>query len=219
MVFKNMVQCNKNTSEMDLVEKFKSENIKIKDSTEIKKNIDLLNGSYIYFMTDLASIYNVPKPKKANIAVISLDGGLKISDALYNWSSCHIPLQDQPNINIVLLDGATGTLGINEGADLENALDVQIVGAMCPSSKTNITIYISINTDQGFIDAVKRAIDDKNDVIGISWGIDEKLATPYAIKNLNKLFKQAVNEGINVFCVLLVTMDQMTLYFRHHLLM
>jgi kumamolisin len=75
------------------------------------------------------------------------------------------------SVTAISVDGGQNLPGLNQGADIETALDIEVAGAVAPGSR--IAVYFAPNTDQGFLDAVTTAIHDsvnQPSVVSISWG-------------------------------------------------
>ena len=84
-----------------------------------------------------------------------------------------------PTIVNVAIDGAVPRSD-PDGADVEIALDYQVIGAMiaamAPHAQVTIVSYNAPNTERGFVDAVAAAAADdarRPSAVSISWGGDE----------------------------------------------
>jgi len=189
------------------------------DLTQIKPNAA---QSLSYFTAvQFATIYGFTPPV-ANvvnvIGIISLGGGLfgtvDASGILTNgdvqtyWGSVGINPSSYPVVKVVLIDNATNSPVLNDGATIENTIDVEMSGVCCASASTVIILYIAPNTDLGFFDCVNTALNTpinvngqmvKPNTISISWGAPEIAYTPSLLNNLNTLFASAVSAGINIF--------------------
>lgn len=89
----------------------------------------------------------------------------------------------------------------NAAADLEAALDAQIIGALAPG--TRIVLYEASDDERGFLDAVRTAIFDEQhapSILSISFGWPESCWTPAALDVLDELFTAAALVGMSVFC-------------------
>jgi kumamolisin len=149
----------------------------------------------------IVSAYNIPASTGANvkIGIVSLDGGWSTTD--FNNSIADLGLSslvNSANITTVLVDGATGTFSsdLNSsagGGSIENTLDLYCVAGMVP--KANIVLYIgkndsinyttnpntsaSSNSTTSFANVINRAVNEKCDVITVSWGIGEIFSNVY----------------------------------------
>jgi len=130
----------------------------------------LPSASFGYGFTGskMAELYKFPAGNGSgqNIGIVQLDGSFSQNELNYYFSSRN--LGTAPAVNVVLLNG---TAQKTNEADIEVALDVQIIAAVCPAA--NITIYFSPNSIQGFYEAI-RVAGLNNDVVSISWGQDEQ---------------------------------------------
>jgi len=167
--------------------------------------------------TEYASIYKFPTPKTNPIVigVISFGGGLvgQLSSGILTngdvqafWTSLGIPAENHPTVAMVFIDGATNTpLPISSGTS-ENTLDVQMIGACCPSSKLTIIIYIAPNSLNSFKNVFNYALNNPISVNGIlvkpsilscSWGAPEVYFSN--IQSYDDIFARAVIQGVNIF--------------------
>jgi kumamolisin len=79
-------------------------------------------------------------------------------------------------------------------------LDIEVVGAI--ARQTNIAVYFSPNTDQGFADAILAAVHDTArhpHIISISWGGPESTYTAQATSVFEAAFTDAASVGVTVF--------------------
>ncbi len=103
-----------------------------------------------------------------SVAIISMGGQLKKSKLLNDLAKVGAEVNPD-NLRIWHVDEKALTAG---GDTSETHLDVEVIGSICPSAR--ITIYRGPNDfAKGFAPAVKRAVDDGNQVISISWGASE----------------------------------------------
>jgi len=108
----------------------------------------------------MASVYGVPAPDPSQtvvVGVISFGGGLygtlsktgvlTNSDCQKYWTAIGIPAASQPTVVVVPVAGGVATANDRDGgATLENSLDVQTIGAVCPSPKLTIVLYVAPNS-------------------------------------------------------------------------
>jgi len=167
--------------------------------------------------TEYASIYKFPTPT-ANpivIGVISFGGGLvgQLSSGILTngdvqafWTSLGIPTENHPTVAMVFVDGATNSPYPITGATSENTLDVQMIGACCPSSNLTIIIYIAPNSLNSFKNVFNFALDNpvlvnetlmKPSIISCSWGAPEVYFSN--IQQYDSIFARAVLQGVNIF--------------------
>jgi kumamolisin len=155
----------------------------------------------------IVSAYNIPAGTGSNtkVAIFSLGGGFLQSDLnkdfvdLYNAGL--ISTSTAPTINQVLLDGATGVFSTSDGYSIENTLDIYCVATLVPQA--NITIYIGNpnNGSTSWANVFNRAIADNNDIITVSYAIDETLLANFGFSgdDLHAPLANAAAQGISVF--------------------
>uniref|UniRef100_A0A6C0E1A9 Peptidase S53 domain-containing protein n=1 Tax=viral metagenome TaxID=1070528 RepID=A0A6C0E1A9_9ZZZZ len=167
--------------------------IKSKDKTLKKKGIP----SPYFYSNQMSKIYGLTAKNslRVNIGIIELGGGYYSSDLQNYWRT--IGLTNFPIVNTISIDGATNN-PLDIDSSIEVALDIQIVGGICP--KSTINVYFAPNSDQGFYHAIARAINDKCSTISISWAGPEMYWSPSILTTYDNLFKVAVSKGITI-CV------------------
>ena len=129
--------------------------------------------------------------------MIELGGGFLQSDLATFFTAIGTSI---PVVKAVSVLGATNSPGKDPDSDMEVALDIEVAGAVAPSS--TIVPYFAPNTDQGFIEALSAAIHDETnhpDIISISWGAAEVAWTGQALSAMDELFQTATSLGISVF--------------------
>ncbi len=147
----------------------------------------------------LAGIYGFPtgvNGKGQCIAIIELGGGYRTKDITAYFKEIGVT---KPTVKAVSVDGGKNSPSTADGADGEVMLDIEVAGAVAPGAK--IVVYFAGNTDQGFLDAITKAIHDtqnKPSVISISWGSAEVNWTQQAFDNFNEAFKTAAALGVSV---------------------
>jgi kumamolisin len=168
-----------------------------------------------FYADELASIYNVPTPNlttRTYVAVVSFGGGLygKLSssgvltngDIQKYWQAIGISSSNMPTVIVIPINGARNRPNVNDnGATFENTIDVQQIGACCPSSNLTIILYIAPNSFAQFNSLVSYILNTtpyKPSVISISWGAPEIYYSSSLKTSMNNLFMSAVNQGINV---------------------
>ncbi len=133
------------------------------------------------------------------IGIIELGGGFSTADLETYFSSLKLPM---PNVSSVSVDhGKNQPTGDPGGPDGEVMLDIEVASAVAPKAK--IVVYFCPNTDQGFLDAITKAIHDtvnKPSVISISWGGPELNWTDQAMQQFDQAFQAAAAMGITI-CV------------------
>lgn len=128
------------------------------------------------------------------IAIISLGGKIDEARLRRNFKALRIPY---PDVRIKDVSEKYSD-SQNEGPIDETLLDLQVVGTICSAAK--ITIYRGANDcGPGFTDAVRRAVEDDNSVISISWGHTETHEDP-STEGMEAVLRQAKLQDISV-CV------------------
>ena len=181
------------------------------------------SGRSYFYPNEIANIYNFPSmpqnPPNVVISVISFGGGLFGSvdkngvllngDIQKYWASIGIPINKQPKVIIIPIDGARNVPNANDsGATFENTLDIQTIGGCYPSPNLTILLYISPNRISQFPNVLTRAITPitinsityKPTVVSISWGASEIYFTSSQLTAINNIMFMATNSGINI-CV------------------
>lgn len=154
-----------------------------------------------FFPNAIAALYGFPatpgRGKGQCIALIELGGGFRTADTNTAFHTMNLPL---PDVVAVGVSGGTNNPGEDSGADGEVALDIQVAGGAAPGAK--IAVYFAPNTDQGFVDAITKAVHDtanKPSVMSISWGAPENAWTEQAVAAMNAAFADAAGLGLSVF--------------------
>jgi len=145
----------------------------------------------------IAEHYGFPKGatgKGQKVAVIALDGKLNMEELRKNFQA--IGVTDMPDVRTV--DVGYIPLFQNMSGSLETHLDVEVIGAICPDA--TITVYRAASIGlAGFIAAVRRAVDDRNSVISISWGMPESDGVAaWGAKLMDEVLEHARALGITV---------------------
>jgi len=162
--------------------------------------------------SQIASIYQFPTPNPAieiTVAVISFGGGLfgtvnpstgvlTSGDVQTYWTSLGIATANQPRVVIIPVNGATNNPLQGDGSTVENTIDVEMVGACCPSANLTINLYIGPNSFIEFNNIMTRVIADRPSIISISWGAAEVYYTLDQLTSLNALFQSAAALDINI---------------------
>ena len=149
----------------------------------------------------VAGIYQFPAGTTGagqTIAVIELGGGFSTSDLDTYFGGLGIAV---PSITAVGVDGAANAPGSDPtGADVEVALDVDVIGAAAPGAAQ--VVYFAPNSDQGFVDAISAAAQASPApiAISISWGQSEDSWTTQGRSALDTAMADAAALGITV-CV------------------
>ena len=155
-----------------------------------------------YPPNQVADLYQFPAGTTGagqTIAVIELGGGFSTSDLDTYFGGLGIPV---PAISAVGVDGASNAPGSDPtGADVEVALDIDVIGAAAPGAK-QIVYFAPNNGDQGFVDAISEAAQASPApvAISISWGQSEDSWTAQGRAAMDAAMADAAALGITV-CV------------------
>jgi kumamolisin len=157
--------------------------------------------SHTYPPNQAADIYQFPAGTTGagqTIAVIELGGGYSDSDLDTYFGGLGI---DVPSVTAASVDGASNAPGSDpNGADVEVALDVDVIGAAAPGAAQ--VVYFAPNSDSGFIDAISEAAQASPApiAISISWGQSEDSWTEQGRSAMDAAMADAAALGITV-CV------------------
>lgn len=157
-------------------------------------------GRRPFLPNEVADAYNFPRQSMGEgqaVAIIQLGGGLdRVDNAKYYLQHG----LKEPKINIVEVGEARSKPG--HAFDSEVMLDSQVIGAVAPGATQNV--IFAANSERGFADAILRATFPEkgelpNNVISISWGLQENGWSKDGISGMNSAFKKAALKGISVF--------------------
>jgi subtilase family serine protease len=193
----------------------------VKPNTQVGPSV-----SRPFLASDMRTIYNYPAVPTSNVyvGIISLGGTLTGTihpvtgiltggDVQEYWTSLGIAPSNHPIVKIVLLGNS-----MLDSADIistsENTLNVEMIGACCPTSKLTIIVYLynqyraPVNVD-AFYSAFNTAINTlvsfngtyvKPSIISCSWGASENLFGNSILTKYDTLFGDAKAAGITITC-------------------
>jgi kumamolisin len=147
----------------------------------------------------VAAAYSFPTDNTGQgqcVGIIELGGGYTESDLRAFFTNLGIP---EPQVVSVGVDGATNSPNPNDNADVEVALDIEVVGAVAPGARMGV--YFAPNTDQGFLDAITTAVHDTTNapsIISISWGGPESSWSGQSLQTYDQAFQAATLMGVTV---------------------
>ena len=170
-----------------------------------------------FYANELATIYKFPPPT-ANVVVgvvsfggglfgdVSAEGVLTGGDVQDYWTS--LGITDQPRVIIKTVGEASNApISVDDAGTAENTLDVETIGACCPSSKLTIILYLAPNALTQFtnvmnsimnVPVVANGVSYTPSIVSISWGAQEIAFGSLAIA-INNVLAIAVSKGISVF--------------------
>jgi kumamolisin len=147
----------------------------------------------------VAHAYAFPSGTTGNgqtVGIVELGGGFETSDLTTYFQGLGL---SAPSVTAVSVDGGQNAPGVDENADGEVMLDIEVVGAVAPG--VAIAVYFAPNTDQGFIDAVSTAVHDtthKPSVVSVSWGESEDAWSQQARTQMEQILTEAAGLGVTV---------------------
>jgi kumamolisin len=146
--------------------------------------------------TQVAQAYSFPAGATGageTIGIIELGGGYNTADLNTYFGG------KAPTITSISVDGGANQPGVDQDADGEVMLDIEVAGSVAPGAR--IVVYFAPNTDQGFHDAITMAVHDatnKPSVISISWGGPEDSWTPQASSAMLDACTDAAGVGVTI---------------------
>jgi len=174
-----------------------------------------------YFnMTQLRSIYQIPSPSTDGyvVGVVSFGGGLygtvdsqgilTNGDVQSYWTSIGITPANHPKVIVIGINGARNQPNMNDnGATMENTLDVETIGGACPSANLTIILYIAPNSFNQFAplfnyvystNVMVNGVNYKPKIISCSWGAPEIYYSRSQLSSINSVFASISNAGITI---------------------
>jgi len=131
--------------------------------------------------------------------MIELGGIAHAADVAASFARLGLQAPEVVNVDV---DGAV-PLPDPDGADVEVALDYQVLGAMvltmAPKARLTIVSYNAPNSERGFIDAAAAAASDKTRnpaAVSISWGATEERWSFQGMRGLDAAFAAGTLSGI-----------------------
>jgi kumamolisin len=165
----------------------------------IDMTIQAQDGSFT--PPQLAKLYDFPNGLDGTgqcVAVVELGGGYRPADLKAYFQELGMTA---PKVKVISVDGGRNQPTNANSADGEVMLDIEVVAALAP--KATIAVYFAPNTDQGFLDAISKALHDntnKPSVISISWGGPEASWTAQSLQQYNRIFQTAAALGVTICC-------------------
>jgi len=147
----------------------------------------------------VASLYDFPSDLDGSgqtIAIIELGGGFRPEELATYFQRAAVPA---PVVESVAVGGGTNNPGVDENADGEVMLDIEVSGTVAHGAK--IAVYFGTASDRGFHDVLSAAVHDTErspSVISISWGGPEDAWTAQSHRAFDDLLIDAASLGITV---------------------
>lgn len=159
------------------------------------------DGAHPFNPNEVAKLYNFPAGvdgRGQTIGIIELGGGFRPKDLKKYFTDLGLPV---PTVIPVSVDGAVNSPSTPDSDDGEVVLDIQVAAAVAPSAK--IVVYFTTNdrASDGFIDALTKAIHDRENnpsVISISWGGPEDPNATGFQRQFDQALQTAAMLGITV---------------------
>ena len=164
---------------------------------------------------EVAKLYNFPTGltgKGQCIAIIELNNfdqqhkptgtGFSTADLNAYFTSLGLAMPSVTAVGVASDSSAGANVpGPDPNADGEVMLDIEVAGAVAPGA--SIAVYFALNTDAGFLAALKAALHDavrKPSVVSISWGSAEDFDTLQARTAFDQALQDAAALGVTVCC-------------------
>jgi len=151
-----------------------------------------------YTSAQLATHYSFPPGDGSGQAVGLLEfGGGYFPDDLEHF--CQLANISEPTVITVSTDGTSTSA--KDGAEGEVMMDIEVIAGVCP--KSTIVVYFAAFTEKGWITAIDKATQDRQNnpgVISASWGNPETVYiwSKSAMTAINETLKEAALLGITV---------------------
>jgi hypothetical protein len=127
---------------------------------------------YAFTLAEIGATYHFPTGDHGSgqtIGLVELGGGYREADLTAFFRQQNLQL---PHLVAVSVDGSKNQpSGSFFGADGQVVMDIEVAGAIAQGAR--IVVYFAPNTNRGFADAIKAAVDDKTNnpsVLVINWG-------------------------------------------------
>jgi uncharacterized protein YjdB len=183
----------------------------------LKPAID--NASPPYKANNIAQIYKFPPPPNTpvTVSVLSFGGGIfgtvsssgvvTDGDVQAYWTSIGISTTNHPKVVVLPIDGATNAPVAAQDETIENTMDVEMIGACCPTATLTILLFIAPNSLSEFPNLINKATSPITidgvvytpSIVSISWGATEIYYSADLLTTINATLKTATAKGIN-FC-------------------
>lgn len=154
-----------------------------------------------YSPAQVAAAYDFPTDNNGRgecVGIIELGGGYTAADLQQFFRGIGVT---EPQVISVGVDGGANTPSPGDNADVEVALDIEVVGAVAPGAR--MVVYFAPNTDQGFLDAISTAVHDATNapsVISISWGGPESSWSAQSLQAFDQAFQAGALMGVTICC-------------------
>ena len=162
-------------------------------------------GIVSYDPTEIAAVYRYPRLPNDGAGLHLVAGMIELGGITHSQeiAAAFARLNlSAPEIVHVRVDGAEPASDPG-GADLEIALDYQVLGAMtlamAPKARLTIVSYDAPNSERGFIDAVAAAASDttyRPAAVSISWGASEEMWSHQGMRGFDSVVATGALHGV-----------------------
>ena len=162
-------------------------------------------GIVSYDPSEIASVYRYPRLPNGGAGLHLVAGMIELGGVTHDheiaaaFARLNLPA---PEIAHVRVDGAEPSTDPG-GADLEIALDYQVLGAMtlamAPKATLTIVSYDAPNSERGFIDAAAAAASDtryRPAAVSISWGAAEEMWSRQGMRGFDSVVAAGALRGV-----------------------
>jgi kumamolisin len=146
----------------------------------------------------IAQLYGIATAGRGagqRIAIIEPAGGYDPADVAKACDAMNVP---RPQVVDVNVGHGRNSLGKSANADMEVALDIQVVAGVAPEA--SIFVYFTELSEPGLVAGVARAVhgSERPNVVIITWGEPETLWPPGSRSGLDAVLQDACRLGITV---------------------
>uniref|UniRef100_A0A6C0KPR7 Peptidase S53 domain-containing protein n=1 Tax=viral metagenome TaxID=1070528 RepID=A0A6C0KPR7_9ZZZZ len=187
-------------------------------SSELQPASTTISKTPYFTVSQLRTIYQIPNPTRENIVVgvmsfggglygtVGTNGVLTNGDVQNYWSSIGIPTANHPKVIVVPIQGATNRPG-DDNSTIENTIDVETIGGICPSAQLTIILYIAPNTLTqlsillNYIYSTHVSVDGiryKPTIVSCSWGAPEIYYPKSLLSTIHTIMTNMTNSGMNI---------------------
>ncbi|MGQ4515238.1 protease pro-enzyme activation domain-containing protein [Streptomyces sp. DW26H14] len=155
-------------------------------------------GPVAYTPPQLAEVYGFPPDTDGSgriAALVEFGGGYEEAELRAYFSELGVT---PPVVRSVGVAGAANNPGVDEDADGEVQLDIEVLGALAPGAE--LVVHFAPGTIRGYVEAVASAVhaSPTPTVLSISWGAPEDHWTPQSLAALEEILADAAALGITV---------------------
>jgi len=148
--------------------------------------------------SQIAGLYGLTTPGRGAgqcIALIEPAGGYDRKDVEKACDAMHVPMPQMTDINV---GSGHNAPGVDDRADQEVALDIQVVAGVAPAAR--IVVYFTEGNEPGLVAGLCRAVHgpERPNVIVMTWGEPEVFWPKEARMALDVVLQDAVRLGITV---------------------